>query len=199
MRRAARILVAGLAAVPLLADAHGWGGKNTPIFDGFMHLATNPFYILPLLAVALFASRGGRAGLAQSQLLVAAAVALGAALALSGLAWTQVAIANRLYVIVTGLLVVLDLRLPRHAAPAVIVTGGLLCGYELLLSEPPAENTLLFCLGVVLGAMTVHGAAGALTLLSQAPWSRVAVRVAGSWITAIGVIYAGFLLLPSMK
>jgi len=47
----------------------------------------------------------------------------------------------------------------------------------------------------VLGAMVLQGGTGGLTLLSSAPWSRIAVRIAGSWIAAIGIIYAGFLLM----
>jgi hypothetical protein len=79
----------------------------------------------------------------------------------------------------------------------VVMLAGALTGHELMVSEPLAGSAFWFCLGAVLGAMVLQGGVGGLTLLSSAPWTRVAVRVAGSWIAAIGIIYAGFLFMQA--
>jgi hypothetical protein len=152
MMRAARACATGLLLLlPALACAHGWGGKNTPLYDGILHVLLNPSFILPIAGVALLASRGGRELLALAQ----------------------------------------------PAVLTMVLLGGALTGHELLGSEPPAGNPLWFCSGVVLGAMVLQGGVGGLTLLARAPWGTVAVRIAGSWIAAIGIIYAGFLFMQN--
>ncbi len=182
--------------LPLAAQAHGWGGGHSPVYSGFMHIITNPAYLLPLAAIALLASRGGRRRVLLSQFLVAAGVVLGTGAGLAGFVWHGVIIANRLFLILAGLLVAAALPVPRMVLPGIALGGALLSGHELLVTDPPAGHAVLFYSGAVLGAMAAHGAVGAVTLLSDAPWTRVAVRIAGSWIAAIGVIYAGLLFLP---
>jgi len=198
MMRAARACATGLLLLlPALACAHGWGGKNTPLYDGILHVLLNPSFILPIAGVALLASRGGREQLALAQLLLAIGVALGAAIIFIGLNWSAIAVANRLFIVAAGLLVVLDAPLPQPAVLTMVLLGGALTGHELLGSEPPAGNPLWFCSGAVLGAMVLQGGVGGLTLLARAPWGTVAVRIAGSWIAAIGIIYAGFLFMQN--
>jgi urease accessory protein len=193
---ACRWLAAAGALLPLTAQAHGWNGGHSPVFSGFMHVITNPAFILPLAALALLASRGGRRWLLLCQWLIGAGVALGAGAAGAGYAWHGVVIANRVFIILAGLPVAAALPVPGAVVPGIVLVGAMLTGHELLITDPPAGHALLFGCGAVLGAMALHGAVGVATLLSDAAWTRVAVRVAGSWITAIGVIYAGLLFLP---
>jgi hypothetical protein len=188
---------AALGLLPPVAFAHGWGGTNTPLYDGILHVLLNPAFILPIAGIALLAGRGGRDRLAQAQLVLALGVAAGAFLAVLGPGWSAVALANRLFIVVAGLLVVLDVAWPPAVVLGLVLLGGALTGHELLVSEPPAGNPLRFCAGAMLGAMVLQGGVGGLTLLVRARWAGIAVRVAGSWIAAIGIIYAGFLLLPA--
>jgi len=193
IRRAAAILW----LLPVTVCAHGWGGTNTPVYNGILHVLLNPSFILPIAGVALLASLGGREQLVLAQAGLAGGVAAGAAAVLAGLSWSGVVVANRLLIVAAGLLVALNTVLPRPVVLAVAMMGGALTGHELLVSEPPGDSPLWFSLGAVLGAMVLQGGVGALTLLAHAPWTRVAVRIAGSWIAAVGIIYAGFLLLPA--
>jgi urease accessory protein len=192
---------AACAAILLLLPggvcAHGWGGTNTPLYDGILHVLLNPSFILPVAGAALLASQGGRELLALAQVALAGGVAAGSAVTFIGLSWSGVAVANRLFIVAAGLLVALDARLPRPVVLAVVMLGGGLTGHELLVSEPPAASPVWFCLGAVLGAMVLQGGVGALTLPVNAPWAKVAVRITGSWIAAVGIIYAGFLLMPA--
>lgn len=183
--------------VPAVTLAHGWGGRNTPLYDGMLHMLLNPAYILPLAGMALLASRGGREWLAQAQLLLATGVAAGAALGSFGLNWSGAVFASRLYIVAAGLLVALAVHLPRQLVLAGVLLGGILAGHELLVSEPPAGNPLWFCLGAMLGAMVLQGGVGGLAMAARAPWALIAVRIAGSWIAATGIIFAGFLLIPA--
>lgn len=183
--------------LPALACAHGWGGTNTPLYDGLLHLLLNPAFDLPVAGVALLASRGGRDGLALAQLVLAAGVIAGAAVVGAGYVWGGAVLVSRLLIIVAGLLVAAAVPLSRVAINAIVLLCGFLTGHELLSSEPPAGNPYWFSLGAVLGAMVLQGAVGALTLVMRAPWTVIAIRIAGSWIAAIGIIYAGFLFIPA--
>lgn len=196
MKPGAACCAAASGLLPAVALAHGWGGRNTPLYDGLLHVLLNPAFILPVAGMALLAGRGGRERLARAQPALALGVAAGALLAVIGPGWPAVVLANRLFIVVAGLLVVLDAAWPQPFVLGVVLLGGALTGHELLVSEPPAGDTLRFCLGAMLGAMVLQGGVGGLTLLAQQAWARVAVRVAGSWIAAIGIIYAGFLLMP---
>lgn len=183
--------------VPAVTYAHGWGGKTTPLYDGLLHMLLNPACILPVAGLALLASRGGREWLAQAQLALAGGVGAGAVISGVGLSWSGVVFANRLYIVAVGLLVALAVVLPRQLVLAGVLLGGILAGHELLVSDPPAGNPYWFCLGAMLGAMVLQGGIGGLALAARTPWAQVAVRIAGSWIAAIGIIFAGFLLLPA--
>jgi len=189
------LLAAALGGLPVSAQSHSWGGIHAPVLDGFLHLVTSPYFILPITGLALLSSRDGRSGLLQAQLLLAAGVATGAAVTFAGITWSGVVPANRLLIILAGLLVVTEFPLPRVARLVLVLSGGALCGHELLATEAPAGMAFRFSIGAVLGAMLLHGVVAGLALLSSTPWSRIAVRIAGSWIAAIGLMYAGFLMM----
>jgi hypothetical protein len=48
--------------------------------------------------------------------------------------------------------------------------------------------------GIVAAVFVVVALAAALVVALRAPWSRIAVRVAGSWIAAAGLLLLGWTL-----
>jgi hypothetical protein len=51
---------------------------------------------------------------------------------------------------------------------------------------------------MVFAVFTLVALAGSLVVPLRATWSRVAVRVAGSWIAAIGLLLVGWGLRPNV-
>jgi hypothetical protein len=181
--------VAAARLLPAVARAHGWGRTNTLLYDGSLHVLLNPAFILPIAGIATLASLGGRERLAQVQLALALGVAAGACLAVLGPGWSAVALANRLFIVVAGLLVVLDAAWLRMAVLVLVLLGDALTGHELLVSEPADGNPLWFCTGAMPDAMVLQGGIGGLTLLARPPGRELpcALPAAGSPPSALSI------------
>ncbi|MCB1735130.1 MAG: HupE/UreJ family protein [Gammaproteobacteria bacterium] len=184
----------GLWLAPGVALAHGGFGQGTPFFSGVMHVLMSVSVLLPLIAVGLLASQQGRIVLPRAQVLLPGSMALGAGLALSGVDSSVLIVVGQLAVIVVGVLVAVAASLHVRLVMALIALVGALCGYALMRADAPDSAVVWFVAGTMLGTMIVQGGAAMLALSARADWARIGVRVAGSWIAAIEVIYLGFSL-----
>jgi hydrogenase/urease accessory protein HupE len=71
---------------------------------------------------------------------------------------------------------------------------GLLHGYLNGSAMAQAKLGALGLTGIVTTLFVVVALAAALVVALRSPWARVAVRVAGSWIAAIGLLLLGWSL-----
>lgn len=175
------------------ADAHLVTTGLGPVYDGIGHLLLTPEDLVPILALALYAGlRGARAGRLALFVLPAAWLA-GGLLGLSrGSAVT--APVPAISFILLGLLVAADLRLPDGAVAALAAGLGLVHGFlngPALAGAGPGARGLL---GIAAVAFVLVALAAALVVSLKAPAARIAVRVAGSWIAAIGLLLLGWAL-----
>jgi hydrogenase/urease accessory protein HupE len=76
----------------------------------------------------------------------------------------------------------------------VAVVLGLVHGYFNGAAMTAAKLGLLGLAGIVSALFVVAALAAALVVALRAPWTRIAVRVAGSWIAAAGVLLLGWSL-----
>jgi len=183
---------AGLAALPGAAQAHLVNSGLGPFYDGALHLLLSPGDLLGLVALALLAGlRGAAAARAAVMALPVAwlpAGLIGLSLAvMPDLAWLSI-----LSFMLLGLLVAVDARLP----PVVITTlaavyGGLhgLLNGSTLATMGAGVGSLF---GIVLAALLLVLLASAAVVPLQAFWARVTVRVAGSWVVAVGLLMLGW-------
>jgi len=184
----------GLFAAPSLALAHLVNSGLGPFYDGALHLLRSPGALLGLVAAALLAGlRGVRAGRLTVIVLPTAWLLAG----LTGLylpttlelPWLSV-----LSFMVLGGLVAADAKL---APPAVAALAGLYGAFHGLLdgsalavigAGPPA------LLGMVATALLVALLTSAAVVPLRAAWALIAVRVAGSWVAAVGMLMLGWLV-----
>ena len=184
-------------AIPMIgapsAHAHLMNTGLGPFNDGLTHLFVTPEDLLPVIALALLAGlRGPRFGQAVLFALPAAWLVGGFA----GLLLAQpitLPVAETIVTIALGALLAASCPLPIAAVLGLAILLGLLHG-SLNGSELPKTTSY--------GQISAAGVAGALfvvvsLLAGQAasvrvPWTRVAVRVAGSWIVAIGLLMLGW-------
>ena len=105
----------------------------------------------------------------------------------------QVRPLNNVSFAVLGLLVAAAWRLPLALLIALGALFGLSHGYENGRAMTPETATHLFILGVVAVGVVATALVSAATLAAtaRAAWPRVAVRIAGSWIAAIGIMMVG--------
>jgi urease accessory protein len=187
-------LAATLSAAPS-ADAHLVSTGFGPFDDGLTHLFVTPEDLLPVIALALLAGlRGPRFGRAVLFVLPIAWL-VGSAFGFLLASPITMPLPETILTIALGMLLATDRRLPlTSVAGLAILLGslhGLLNGSEL--PKTPSSSQI-FAAGV--GAalfITVSLLAGQAASV-QLPWARIAIRVAGSWIVAIGLLMLGWTL-----
>jgi hydrogenase/urease accessory protein HupE len=178
---------------PLAARAHLVTSGLGPFYDGVLHLLLSPADLLGLVAAALLAGlRGPEAGrltviALPISWLLAGMIGMNLPLDLD-LAWAGV-----LSFVVLGILVAADAQLtPRFVASLAALFGalhGLMNGAALLAMGAGAVSLVGITLTVFLLALLMTATVAPL----RAFWARTAVRAAGSWIAAIGILMLGWL------
>jgi hydrogenase/urease accessory protein HupE len=189
-KRALLAACAALAASP--ADAHLMNTGFGPFYDGLAHPLLTIEDLLPLIAVALLAGLGGaRIGRWVVFVLPAAwlsGMIAGRLLATEGPA----ALLAPLLTIAIGATVAADRKLPPSVVPGTALILGLAHGWQngAGLAQAGAGPTGLLGVTCTIFVVATLVAGGVVSL--RAPWMRVAVRVAGSWIAAIGLLMLGW-------
>ena len=186
------ILVICLVSFAGSADAHSMVKGVGDFYAGLLHVLTALEHVLPFIALSLLAGQRGMKAQAEAVLLVfPVALMAGAAAALwlpplPGLAFFNIASA-----IVLGALVAAARPTPRAVFYGLVVVFGISHGFANGEAITQTTKAYLFILGVGLSGLAVL-AYGTLMvdflLKRKAGWMQIAVRVAGSWIAAIGVL-----------
>lgn len=198
MRRASRAGAAVLVGLcPSSAAAHGALEGVGDFYAGLLHPVLVPSEALALVATGLMLGTSGLPACRPG--LVALAVGLAAGLAVGRLVPAHLAAPLLLTAtLVAAALVTAGLRLPPAPAAAVAALAGAAIGVD---ARPEAEA--LPSILVASGASVIGGTA--LTTLVVAAvlgrvqyWQRIAVRTAGSWITASAILYLAWLLVPAV-
>jgi urease accessory protein len=197
MKRSALFLIPALIALPSAVQAHLVNSGLGPFYDGSLHLLLSPGDLLGLIAIALLAGlQGPKAGRLVTMTLPACwliAGLIGMQLpSMLDLPWlTMLAFA------IVGLLVAADIRLPPAVVALLAALYGLLQGLQngSTLASIGADLTALF--GIVMTSLVIALLIAATVVVLHAPWARILIRVAGSWLVAVGVmmlawLFAGF-------
>jgi urease accessory protein len=197
MRRPALIsfwltLAVTLTATPS-AHAHLMNTGFGPFYDGLTHLFVTPEDLLPVIALALLAGlRGPRFGRAVLFALPVAWLA-GSAVGLLLAPQVTLPVAETIVTIALGALLAVDCPLPIAAVGGLAILLGLLHG-SLNGSELPKTNASgqISATGVAVALFVVVSLLAGQAASVRVPRARVAVRVAGSWIVAIGLLMLGW-------
>jgi urease accessory protein len=177
------------------AQAHLMNTGFGPFYDGLTHLFVTPEDLLPVIALGLLAGlRGPRFGRA---VLFALPVAwlVGSAAGLLLAPQVTLPVAETIVTIALGALLAADCPLPIAAVGGLAILLGLLHG-SLNGSELPKTNASgqISAVGVAAALFVVVSLLAGQAASVRVPWVRVAVRVTGSWIAAIGLLLLGWSL-----
>ena len=180
--------------LPATAHAHLVTTGFGPFYDGVSHFLLTPEDALPALALALLAGLcGARAGRLALFALPGAWLLCG----LAGLAWPTTSPTGMLTTVsfvALGGLVAADARLRPGWVVGLALVLGSVHGYLNGAAMAQAKLGLPGRAGVVAALFVAVALAAALVVALHAPWARIAVRVAGSWIAAIGLLLLGWSL-----
>jgi hypothetical protein len=195
-RRAAILAPAVLMLLPATAQAHLTVTGMGPLSDGVAHFALSPEDSLPVVGLGLLAGLRGpptaRAWLAALTLGWAA----GGAAALAGLAPPSIvasAATALLYLTIGGLLAANRAIGPTWGGVLALLLG-FIRGAADLLGVAPALSHAISLAGMAASAFVVFALATSITLPLRRAWMIVAARVGGSWLAALGLLFAGWLI-----
>lgn len=189
----ARVLLGMLAVflMPEAAHAHGVMAGVTDFFAGFLHPVTAVEHILPIVALGVLAGQNGLQRCQAALVAFPVAIAAGAAVSLRIPGVPYIELLNIVSGIVIGGLIALAFSLPVSAVVVLASLFGLTHGYANGTAIEGSMKAFPFIAGVVLSAFLAiaYGLGAADFLLRRkAGWLPVAIRVAGSWTAAIGLL-----------
>jgi len=174
------------------AHAHLVSTGFGPFYDGAAHFFVSIEQLLPVLALALLAGlRGPRAGRYAIALLPSTWLVSG----LVGLRFPVNApplVATTLLLLVPGALAASDLALPLPLLLGVTATIASWAGFTNGGAMATAGAGPLAVAGATAAAFVVATLGAGLATAQHEGWARIAVRVAGSWIAALGLLALGW-------
>jgi urease accessory protein len=176
--------------LPAVVAAHPIQGVGD-FYSGMLHPLLALEQIVPIIALGLLAGQQERLTAARVLGTFPAALIAGACTALTFHPAPFYVFVNTAAMVVLGLLVVISRRLPE--LPLIVLTAtlgfcqGLPVGAEINGDLAPWR----FIPGAGLTALVVIAYGIGLVRWLKAPWAQIAVRVAGSWVAAIGIMVLG--------
>jgi urease accessory protein len=184
-----------LSLFPARAEAHLNSTGLGPVYDGLMHFLLSPEDILPVLALALFAGQRGAAHGRSVLFVLPSAWFMGGLLGLATSAAHGAALTFVSFLLLGGLLVA-DVRVPIPAITVLASLIGLFHGYLNGAGMGRPNDPVLVLLGLVLAVFVLVAIAASFVVPLRQQWARIAVRVAGSWIAASGLLMLGWAVRP---
>lgn len=195
MRRRAFLAAAGgLLLWPAAAQAHLVNTGLGPVYDGISHLFLTFDDLLPVMALALLAGLNGpTAGRRALFTLPVAWLAGGLAGFSAGIAPFPAGTTSVSFLLF-GLLAAADRRLSPSLVTLFALALGAVHGCLNGAGIAAAGREATGLVGIAGSVFLVVALLAALVVSLDRPWSRIAVRVAGSWIAAIGLLLLGWTL-----
>jgi urease accessory protein len=180
-RRVGTIVAGGVSAVllwPAAAEAHLVTTGLGPVYDGISHVLMSPDDLVPAVAMALLAGLNGSTAARRTLFVITGAWLVGGVAGfLSGHPLVPGSVTTASF-LVLGALTAADVRLPPGLVTALALVFGLA--------------------GIAGAVFVIVALASAFVVSRRAAWMRVAIRVAGSWVAAIGLLMLGWSLRGTM-
>jgi urease accessory protein len=191
MRRSFKLLSLAAAATvgfSTAALAHVGDHSHMSLTEGLLHPFTGLDHVLAMVAVGLWASQLGGRALWLLPLTFPAVMAIGAALALSGVTLPLVEIGIAGSVMVLGAVVALALRPSLAISIPLIGAFALLHGYSHGVELPASASALSYGAGFIAATLMLHAVGIATGLIAGRLPVRFAARTAGGAIAVLGVV-----------
>jgi hydrogenase/urease accessory protein HupE len=193
-RRLRFALFVAILLLPAIARAHLTDTGLGPVYDGIAHLLMSFDDLLPVVALALLAGlNGARAGRLVLFILPVAWLAGGIAGVLATGA-APPAIVTSLSLLALGVLTAASAQLRPPLVVVLATALGLIHGWLNGAAIAAAGREASGLIGIAGSVFVVVALAAALVVSLRKPWTRIVVRVTGSWIAAVGLLALGWSL-----
>jgi urease accessory protein len=179
--------------IPTVASAHPIKGVGD-FYAGMLHPLTALEFLLPWIALGLFAGQQRRKTALLTLGIFPLALMSGAVLGLIEPLPAWVSEINLAMIPLLGLAVALARSFPTTVTVLLVTVVGLLHGLANGCEITAAMSPWRFIPGLAAVAILVLTYGIGLVRSLEKPWTRIAVRVAGSWIAAAGIMVCAFKL-----
>lgn len=181
-----------LLLAPAAAGAHLTDTGLGPVYDGIAHLLLSFDDLLPVVALALLAGlNGARAGRLVLFILPVAWLAGGSAGVLAGSTAVPPFVTS-LSLLALGVLTAASPRLAPVLVAALAIVLGSVHGWLNGAAIAAAGREGGGLIGIAGAIFVLVALASAMVVSLRRPWTRIAVRVTGSWIAAVGLLMLGW-------
>jgi len=187
-------LAAGSALLPQAAQAHLVTTGLGPLYDGITHFLVSFEDLLPVIAMSLLAGLNGPQAGRRALFVLPATWLLGGVAGYTTGAVPEGSWITAFSALVLGVLVAADRRLPVGIVALLAALLGLLHGWLNGAGIAAANREALALLGIGGAVFVAVSLLAALSASVKAQTTRIAVRVAGSWIAATGLLMLGWQL-----
>jgi hydrogenase/urease accessory protein HupE len=180
------------AFLPSSAEAHLVTTGLGPIYDGISHVLLSPDDLLPILALSMLSGLNGPTAGRRTLFGLAGAWLVG------GLAGYMFGgpilpgVMTCVSFLVLGGLTAGDWRLSPTVVLGLALAVGMLHGWLNGTGISAAQREALGLVGITGTIFVLVAIVSAFVISLRIGWTRIAVRVAGSWVAAIGLLILGW-------
>jgi hydrogenase/urease accessory protein HupE len=185
---------AGLLLWPAHAEAHLVTTGLGPVYDGISHVLTSPDDLVPVLAMSLLAGLNGATAGRRTLFTLTLAWLVGGFV---GFAFGRPVLPYGVVAgsfLTLGVLTAVDRRLSPAVVGTVAAALGSLHGWLNGAGIAESQREALGLVGIAAAIFVIVALTAAFVSRLRAGWARIAVRVAGSWVAAIGLLMLGWSL-----
>ena len=183
-----------LIAYPSTAAAHLVTTGLGPFYDGALHLLLSPEDLLGLVAAIALAGLQGAKASRIAVITLATAWFIFSFVSLNLTVGFDFPWLNIISIIILGALVAVNPTLPPAVAALLAGLYGALHGLLNGSALAAMDSGLLSIVGVSVTVLIIGLLCSALIVSLKAAWTRIAIRVAGSWIAAVGMLMLGWMV-----
>jgi urease accessory protein len=179
-----------LFLLPAAAFAHLVTTGMGPVYDGIGHLLLTPEDLVPVIALSLYCGmRGARAG-RYAMFMLPLAWLLGGLVGLNLDLDATIPVPALSFLLLGGLIAA-DAKLPDQLIGPMTAMIGLVHGVlnGLVLKSGPGGPALLGIMGALFVLVALMSA---FVVSLERSWTRIVVRVMGSWVAASGMLMIGW-------
>ena len=176
---------------PLPAAAHLNPSGMGPVYDGLLHFCLSPEDVVPVVALSLYAGLRGPQYGRRTLFLLPASWFVGCWLG-TWFQWTPSWPVSAIGFLVFGGLVATNAQWSLSTMTALVALLGLTYGCMDAAGMRWSFSLIAVYAGLVGAVFVLVALVSALVIKLQPPWTRIAVRVVGSWIVASGLLLLGW-------
>jgi hydrogenase/urease accessory protein HupE len=193
----ASLIILLLAWIPTNAYAHLVSTRFGEFYSGMLHPTTTLIHALPWITLGFLAAFQPLKQARAMMLLFPLSVVLGALLGSYTGFVDAVDSINLASIVILGACVVRAKALPTNLLLILTVLFGFTHGHANANLDLGGNEHLLYLGGIMLAAYLAFclTSAGGIAITNHYTWGRTAIRAGGSWVLAIGIIFAGFTFL----